>query len=199
MRKYRMIAMVTLVAVGLVSSACARQPAAPSESEVTVTTIDGFALQGDPKSAIEFSGNDQIFSGTVVGLGSPRKVTTVTPAGDKSSYIYTPVLVEVDQVLKGDRENLGKQVTIRVIGGQVGKERTVSELNPAPAAYRDGMKVVLFTQDFVDAGDGLSAATPNFSYARDEAGNAYNMLNPDLKTGHDSLLMQVSEWVAFNS
>jgi hypothetical protein len=199
MKTVRMAAVLAVAVTGIALAGCQDEAGYRAESGLAVTDLDGYELQGDPKSTIEYSGNKLIFFGEVVGQRPPRKADRATPDGDRVAYVYTPITVKVDLVFKGDRGIIGREVAIRVIGGRVGKEKTVTHLNPEPAAYRPGLKLFLFTQDFVDVGDGLSAATPNFSYAVDGAGNAYNMLNPDLKTGKDNFASLITEWVGFNS
>jgi hypothetical protein len=183
-----------LVALGLMTG-CAQAP--QDQYPVVVTTLNGYELKGDPVSAISYSGNTIILYGEVVGYRSPRKVDRVTEAGDGISYIYTPVMVKVMHVHQGDRAMIGKNVAIRAIGGQIGHEKTVSETSPPPEAYQRGMKVYLFTPDFLDAGDGLVAATPNFVYVEDGNGRVYNLHDPEERTHADSFFMMIveSDWL----
>lgn len=187
---------VVLAAAGLMMTGCAQPP--QDKYPIVITTLNGYELQGDPASAISYSGNTNIVSGEVSGHGSPRKVDRVTATGDHVSYIYTPVIVKVTQVYKGERAMIGGTVTVRAIGGQIDREKTVSDTSPPPEAYQRGMKVYLFTPDFVDAGDGLMAVTPNFIYVEDTAGRVYNLHQPEQKTHADSFFMMISEWVAWS-
>lgn len=184
-----------LVAVGLMMTSCAQGP--QNNDQTLTTTLSGYELQGDPASAISYGGNTNILSGELTGNGSPRKVDRVTEAGDRIAYIYTPVMVKVTEVYKGDRAMIGTTVAVRALGGQIGREKTVSETSPPPEAYRPGMKVYLFAPDFVDAGDGLVAATPNFTFAED-SGRVYNLHQPEQKTHTDSFVMMISETVAWS-
>lgn len=184
-----------LVAVGLMAG-CGQAP--QDQYPVVVTTLNGYELQGDPASVISYSGNTVILFGEVVGHGSPRKVDRATEAGDHVSYIYTPVRIKVTHTYKGDRAMIGKIVAIRALGGQIGHEKTVSETSPPPEAYHRGMKLYAFTPDFLDAGDGLIAATPNFVYVEDGAGRVYNLQDPEQRTHAGSFFMTISEYVAWN-
>jgi hypothetical protein len=186
-----------LVAAGLVMTGCARPP--QDVYPIVITTLNGYELQGDPVSAISYSGNTNILFGEITSQNSPRKVDRVSESGDRVSYIYTPVMVKVSQVYKGERAMIGKTVAVRALGGQIEHEKTVSETSPPPEAFQVGMKVYLFTPDFVDAGDGLVAATPNFVYAEDNNGRVYNLHEPEQKTHADSFFMMISETIAWST
>lgn len=190
--------MVTIV----IASGCSTQTdSTPPKAEepVNVTVIDGYALKGDPKSVIEYSGNELIFSGEVIGRDAARRVTNKSGDGGVLDYIYTPFTVKVESVIKGSSLARGQELSIRIIGGQVGSEKTVNEIGASPEQYKAGMKVILFTQPLVDAGDGLMAATPNFTYVDDSAGNVFNLHEPEYKTSRSLFETSASEWVAFNS
>ncbi|WP_212841887.1 hypothetical protein [Catellatospora sp. IY07-71] len=196
--------MVGILVVGGVAAAlgaCAQPPAAPpaeSADQVVVTTVSGYELKGDPKSAIEYKGNVLIFSGQVIRHEAPRKVDRATESGGAIKFIYTPVVVKIDKVTKGKGFVPGQEIVVRAIGGQIGNEKTEYEFGPAPEQYQVGMKLVLFTQAPVDAGDSLHAVTPNFTYVEDSAGNVFNLHEPEHKTSKTIFQASLTEWVAFN-
>ncbi|MQY03246.1 hypothetical protein [Actinomadura macrotermitis] len=138
-----------------------------------VTTLSGYELSTDVKSATAYTGNELIFTGTVAGPAEqPRRVARTLPGGSKIDYVYTPIPVRVESVRKGTGIKAGQIVRVRALGGSVGGHATVSELGPQASDFRSGLKVTLFTQPLLDAGDGLKAVTPNFSfgYAPRQAG-----------------------------
>jgi hypothetical protein len=189
------------VAAGGVVAGCDSGTSSSGSREkgsVVVTTVHGYGLTGDPLSAIRYPGNALMLSGVVVGREAPRKVEHTTPAGDVISYIYTPIAVRVERVWKGSGLRPGQQVHVRALGGQLGHEKTVSELGPAPDRYEPGMTLVLFAQPLVDAGDGLVATTPNFTYAQDSTGGVYNLNEPRHRTSRTVFTADLSEWSAFH-
>ncbi|MBW8484407.1 hypothetical protein [Actinomadura parmotrematis] len=160
---------LALAATGYAAASTGDGSAAPAASGTagrrTVTTLDGYELGGDVKSAAAFSGNDLVFDGTVAGPAEPaRRVRRTVPGGGRIDYVYTPVPVRVDKVRKGTGVRAGQTVRVRVLGGAVGSYQTVSSLGPRARDLTRGLKVTLFTQPLVDAGDGLKAVTPNFAF-----------------------------------
>jgi hypothetical protein len=205
-RRVRLAACVFVVGfVGVVgaSAGCVDGSGAPPEQKVPVAAttapvavmrISGYPLQGDPKSAVEFDGNEAIFTAEVVGREAPRKYERVTETGDVLEYAYTPILVKIGQIFKGSQLKQDGVVTIRILGGQVGNEKWVSDIAPAPEQFADGMKLVLFTGKFRDADDGMGAATPNFTFVED-GNHVYNLMEPNHRTETTAFLTSISRQV----
>ncbi|MQY03244.1 hypothetical protein [Actinomadura macrotermitis] len=161
-----------------------RPAAAAQRQERTVTTLSGYELDADVKSAAAFSGNDLIFDGTVAGPAEqPRRVVRRLPSGGTIDYVYTPVPVRVDRVRKGKGIAPGQVVRVRALGGTSGSHSTFSSLGPRAAEFGNGLRVTLFTQPQLDAGDGQPAITPNFSfgYTADQK-TVYNLGGEHRKT-----------------
>ena len=187
-----------IVALGGSMAGCTGtdSPEIESTGAVDVTNIDGYAPAGDPKSAIEYTGNQLIFTAEVLRHLAPRKVNAKAPSGDAIKYIYTPVEVRVENPVKGTSVKAGDVVIIRAIGGQIGNERTDYKIGPVPGQYKQGQKFVFFTGVGADAGDGVTAITPNFVFAF-ESGNVFNLHEPEHKTSETLFFASHNEWVAY--
>ena len=174
----------SVLVLGIGYSAAAQQsspskkPASNSASKQIITTIDGYELPGDLASAVAFEGNDLVFSGTVTGTGQARRVVRkIGP--DTVDYVYTPILFKVDSVRRGTGVKAGDTVNLRALGGTVGNHVTRSETGAAPSSYTTGLRLVVFAQPSVNAGDGLTAITPNYTFAYDSTGQrVYNLAAP---------------------
>lgn len=154
-----------VVAVGTVD------PATPS---VTVSSINGYPLLPDPVSALEFSGNPLVFDAEVVRVGAPRQ--SRSSMGD---YIYTPLDVRVTAVHRGALTP-GSTIVVRALGGRIGDQETVTDLGLPPESFVVGVPLVIFSGEFVDTGDGLSATTPNFAF-RYTDGFVESLADPTLR------------------
>jgi hypothetical protein len=152
-------------------------PAVAQQTSLTTSYLDGYELDPSLDAAAVFPGNELVFEAGVVGRDAARKVTA-KGTDERLTYIYTPVRVQVIKVMKGDLK-VGQTLTVRALGGTVADERTVSRLSPDPAQYADGRRLVLMTARPVDAGDGLSAVTPNYLLGFDEKrGSVFNIDHP---------------------
>jgi hypothetical protein len=150
---------------------------AAAVEQVTTSYLDGYELDPSLAAAAVFPGNELVFEARVVGQDAARKVTPNGMEGNLT-YIYTPVRVQVVKVMKG-KLTPGQALTVRALGGTVGGERTVSRLSPDPSEYSAGRRLVLMTAQPVDAGDGLTAVTPNYSLGVDEkSGRVFNVDHP---------------------
>jgi hypothetical protein len=156
----------------------------------TTTQIDGFELSDDAASAVEFSGNSEVFDAVVGSARPARHVVRRLASGSTIDYVYTPIQVRVERVYKGTAVKVGDVVTIRALGGATQTNKTVSDLGPAPSSFTPGLRLALFTQPMVDAGDGLRALTPNFSFAYDSKGQQVRSLKNPAKVSSATLFKQ---------
>jgi hypothetical protein len=58
------------------------------------------------------------------------------------------------------------------------------------------MELILLTQPLVDAGDGLIAATPNFTFVQDRAGTVHNLHDPLQTTNRQAFLDGLASRIA---
>ncbi|MCO6007577.1 hypothetical protein NE236_21605 [Actinoallomurus purpureus] len=181
-------AAVTAFGVGTGYAVVSGQP--PKPVTQTTTHIDGFELSDDATSAVQFSGNSEVFDAVVNGSGPARHVVRHLAGGSTIDYVYTPIQVRVERVYKGTAVKAGDVVTIRALGGATQTNKTVSELGPAPSSFTPGLRLALFTQPMVDAGDGLRALTPNFSFAYDAKGRQVRSLKTPAKVSSATVLRQ---------
>jgi hypothetical protein len=150
---------ITGLAVGLVRPNAA----------LTTTYADGYDLDNSPTAAAAFPGN-QIIVVADIGTALPARWSANAGKVGAMSYIFTPVVVNVVEVLRGAPRLTNGQLTIRKLGGQVGTEAFV--VADVPAGLDPGNRVILFLGDQRDLGDGLDAATPNMAYRLDKTGVA---------------------------
>ncbi|WP_371581443.1 hypothetical protein [Streptomyces sp. NBC_01314] len=78
--------------------------------------------------------------------------------------VYTPVVIRVDKVHKGDLKN-GSEVVVRSMGGSADGVRYEIEEAPAKETFKEGASLVVFGSEY-EAVDSESepAMTPNFLY-----------------------------------
>lgn len=122
---------------------------------------DGYPLDDSPEQAAIFSGNALIVRGTVQAQEADRWSTPDESVAMR--FIYSPVRLRVDQVLRGSQP-LGSQLLVRAIGGQVGGERFVYRDAPPKSVFEPGRQLLLFLTEPRDTGDGIVAGTPNMVY-----------------------------------
>lgn len=167
---------VALGALALNRSGETAAAATPAPAAVATSYLDGYELDPSLKAATAFPGNELVFEAQVLGQDDARKVTAKGTEG-QLTYIYTPVRVKVGKVMKGGLKP-GQTVTVRALGGTVGSEQTVSRLSPDLTQYAAGRRLVVMAAQPVDAGDGLTAITPNYLLGFDRAGAVFNVDHP---------------------
>lgn len=141
------------------SAPLAAQPR-PNPPSPATGLIDGYDLPTSPRQALGFGGNDVAFEAKVVSVGAPRTVTPVA-SGGRLTYDYRPVEVAVMAVHKGRTIEVGKRVTVRVIGGESRTSRTVYADASPEGTWRAGNRIVVLGRNPIDLGDGVAAVTPN--------------------------------------
>jgi hypothetical protein len=153
------------VLVVLFAAACGDDagPAAVDEAAPTTTAVAtvmanvdpaGFPLSPDPESAAAFSGNDAGVVAVVESIGDAAEVTT-GPAGAQVTYGYTPVSVQLEEVLFGDL-SVGDEVDIRAVAMDGGE-----------TSYVVGRRYVLLLNPAVDVEGTGEMATPNWAFLVD--------------------------------
>jgi hypothetical protein len=125
---------ITGLAVGLVRPNAA----------LTTTYADGYDLDNSPTAAAAFPGN-QIIVVADIGTALPARWSANAGKVGAMSYIFTPVVVNVVEVLRGAPRLTNGQLTIRKLGGQVGTEAFV--VADVPAGLDPGNRVILFLGD----------------------------------------------------
>ncbi|MCO6007602.1 hypothetical protein NE236_21735 [Actinoallomurus purpureus] len=183
-------AAVTALGLGTGYAVAAGQSKPAAQTPTVTTRIDGFALADDAASAVKFEGNSEVFDAVVQGAGPARRVVRKFSGGNTIDYVYTPIQVRVERVYKGTAVKAGQVVTIRALGGTTQGHATVSELGAAPSSFTPGLRLALFTQPIVDAGDGLRALTPNFSFAYDGKGQQVRSLKNPAKVSSADVFKQ---------
>lgn len=136
---------------------------------LTTTYADGYDLDNSPAAAATFPGNKIIVVADISSVLPARWNVDAAKAGSMR-FIFTPVVVNVVEVLRGAPRLTNGQLTIRKLGGQVGAD--VFVVADLPAGIEPGNRVILFLGDQRDLGDGLDAATPNMLYTLDKTGAA---------------------------
>lgn len=138
----------------------ADSPVVASDPAV-VYGADGFSLDDSPEQAAIFPGNAMIVLGTVQAQEADRWSTPDRTA--RNRFIYSPVRVRVDQVVRGSQP-LSSDLVVRAIGGEVGAESYVFEDAPPKSVFESGRQLLLFLTEPRDTGDGIVAGTPNMVY-----------------------------------
>lgn len=159
----RRIIRLTIAAAGLLlaTTACGL---ASGES----ISVQGYHAPFDAVTdATDFAGTPLVVLATAVSAGEVR---WNGPGGErptdtsKPAFLWTPVDVKVDRVLRGGELLDGDELTVRILGGtKDGVTVDFSEFEP-PAVPDAGTQMLLFLNPPVDAGDGVLAATPNHAY-----------------------------------
>lgn len=139
----------------------ADSPVVAGEPTVVVYRADGYPLDDSPEQAAIFPGNAMIVLGTVQAQEADRWSTPDRTA--RNRFVYSPVRVRVDQVVRGPQP-LRSDLVVRAIGGEVGAERYVFEDAPPKSVFESGRQLLLFLTEPRDTGDGIVAVTPNMVY-----------------------------------
>jgi hypothetical protein len=162
-----LVTAVTAVAGCIALGSAGAQPthAAGTRPQVpAAVVIEGYGLQATPQAALTFPGNELIFEAEVVRAGAPRSVTPKAAQG-RLTYTYRPIEVRVQAVHKGSAVRSGQRVPLRALGGtdQAGGKTVYADAVPE-STWRAGTRLYVLGQNPVDAGDGLTAVTPNFVF-----------------------------------
>lgn len=112
-----------------------------------VRTVSGYPLDDAPAAAAAFPGNRVVVLGTVAAIGHARWSSADRDAG----HIYSPVRVDVIEVLKGDVPS--SSVTVRSLGGEADGVRMEFFDSVPLADVAVGTRVLLFLSG-ESAGDG---------------------------------------------
>ncbi|MFF0890999.1 hypothetical protein [Streptomyces sp. NPDC003456] len=165
----RAVAAAALLALG--ATACAggdgRDRAADrGRDAVRVVSGHSYAVDSSPEAALAFPMNDNVFEGTVVGTRPHVYAKDVLDDGSVFEVVYTPVVVRIDRVHKGDLRK-GSEVVVRSMGGTAGGVRYEIAEAPAKKTFAEGASLVVFgsAHEAVDS-EKSPALTPNFLYRK---------------------------------
>ncbi|SCL35392.1 hypothetical protein GA0074692_4080 [Micromonospora pallida] len=153
------------LAMGLLAGCGTENSDSPAAAPAPRTiTAEPYKLDSSPESALTFFRNTNVFEGTVVSVLPDVRVTDLLDSGQKFEAVYTPVVIRVDSVYRGDLRP-GSEVTIRSMGGEADGLRYVIHNAPAKETFRPSAKLVVFGAeiDTVDS-EQAPAMTPNFVY-----------------------------------
>lgn len=171
----RASAVLALVALG--ATACGgadgtgRGQAAKKDDDKAVRVIaaHSYAVDSSPAAAIAFPLNENVFEGTVVDRRPDVFAKDVLDDGSTFEVVYTPVVIRVDEVYKGDLKK-GSEVVVRSMGGTADGVRYEIAEAPAKETFENGASLVVFaTENEAVDSESESAMTPNFLYR--EAGD----------------------------
>lgn len=169
MRRTRAAAtFVAVPAVLFTSYGCgSKSPGADSPNTVSTQTVSGYGVSPRYASALDFSGNDSIFTVRIVSLGPPA-VSMPISADDSTTYVFTPISATVLSVLKSGNTRgvrAGDNVTLRILGGEAAVKRTINDITAGPDSYHPGDVVQIFASSpYSDPQTGALQYVPNWSF-----------------------------------
>ncbi len=158
--KLRVLCM-TVMSAAIILTGCS------SNSQGDVQVLDGYELQPQYAGALDFAGNDAVFTVRIVKAESPQVGTISDSGGVRGTYVYTPITAVVTEVLKagGESVTVGQTVTLRVAGGTTGGRTTVNKITAEPSDYASGALVQIFSgKAFHDPESGQTQYVPNWSF-----------------------------------
>lgn len=177
MRAGEMRTNAAVILTARVSLACitvlalAALTASSRATELNVTWVDGYDLDNSPAAAAAFPGNEIVVAVTVESA-LPARWNTLHPSQPGSmAFIFTPVRVRVDEVLRGVPVLVNGEMTIRQLGGRVGNDEFVVADAVPSSDLQTGCRLILFLGEQREIG-GILAATPNMAYVVDTQGFA---------------------------
>lgn len=207
----------TVIVVSISATACGSSPTHSAASPTTVkatekrhTTVDGYAMGQDAKSAVLTRMNSTGVIGDVEQIGDPVVLhlsdetlkATHTPADDSvNNLVSTPVSVRVTERLFGD-DQVGDVVTLRILGGETGDAVTTAEQSSLLSKIEVGSSVAIFGGKAVTFSDGSTQITPDQVFVAD-ADRFVSALVPDAPDAAPTTLgelrdltRQREEWIA---
>ncbi len=152
------------------ASAAGAGTAAPVAT-VIVREQNAYPLDDSPAAAAAFPGNSLILRGRIAGVGEP----TWTSSDHDIGHIYTPVTLEVEEVLRGPAPS-GRDVIVQSLGGTVGDIDMEFSDSPALAALPVESELVVFMA--APEPGSFEPAAPNMVY-RVDGGVATSLARPD--------------------
>jgi hypothetical protein len=168
---------LSLVTCGVLSGAIAltvHETSAPQASGARrVVRNSGYELDDSLSAMTSFTGNSDIVSGHVVGADPARwnTVDGAAPSDDAAAgglyFVFTPVHVAVDEVLRGDRTLANTEIVVRRWDGTVGDTAFVTEDGQPSTVLLGAQSVVLFLQPQHELNDGRHDRIPNAAYVLD--------------------------------
>lgn len=138
-----------------------------------IVTQAGYPLPNDLESMVSFDyGNTSIATVTVIREEPARwnSPDGTAPADYRSGgihFIYTPVRVRVDSVIRGSDISEGDEITVRRYEGTVGDVTYVWEGGPSQALL-EGQRAVVFLDPVAEPDDGTGHRVPNAAYRLEE-------------------------------
>jgi hypothetical protein len=116
----------------------------------------GYVVDLTLEEQLRFPGTTYAFQSVVTEVKAARYVQI-----DGLEYVYTPVVVAITKMHKGQRPTAGL-ITLRIFGGTANNVQYDADFAPAPDVVKRGAKLLVLGPKAVSVpGDGLLAMTPN--------------------------------------
>lgn len=163
---FRSVAAGALAVLGLAGCSSGAPSEAAGEPN-RVVEAHGYEIESTPENAAQFFMNDHVFDGTVVEVGADVLAwDDLDDGGAPFEFVYTPVLMRVDDVAKGGLE-VGEVVTVRAMGGTAGGLRY--EVNGTDKSeFVVGSQFVVFAGEYsAVSSETEPAMTSHFLYVAD--------------------------------
>jgi hypothetical protein len=129
----------------------------------------GFELDQSLAEMVRLPSNEDIVAGHVTAVRQARWNTqdgyAPQPGAAGPYYVYTPVEVTLDGILRGTDYVAGRTITVRRYDGTVGDTTYVSEDGRPSCALQQGQRVVLFVQSPHPLNDGRNDVIANAAYS----------------------------------
>lgn len=143
----------------------ARERPTQQASDCPTYSVTGYSLSEDPKGAVAFSGNPEIFEATV------EQVDPVTKVGQPGMavpfLVYVPVRVTVTKAYKGT-VSAGDSVVLRDLGGRAPDCTSfVTDMGFPDSTWQPGTTLFVFSQEATSP-EGKSALTPNWVFVTED-------------------------------
>lgn len=136
--------------------------AAPADQPTDCQTfsVTAYPLPDDPKVAVAFAGNPEIFEATVQRAESATKA--MQPGMTVPFLVYVPVYVTVTKVYKGTA-SVGATAVLRDLGGTAADCTTFVTDSIPDSVWVPGTEVFVFANEATSP-EGKTALTPNWVF-----------------------------------
>lgn len=184
-----------VLAAGAVTG-CASSSARPAPQVTQM--VQGYDLEPSHASALDYPGNDSIFTARVIRAGESL-VSQPIRSEAPDTYVYTPVSAVVTEVLKpGERQlRTRDKVVLRVLGGHTGNRVTINGLSAGPSEYRPGTQVQVFASSpYTDPETKGVQYVPNWAFGF-TGDTIYNLHEPQTKMTATAAQLQTQEVAAW--
>jgi hypothetical protein len=169
-----------LAACGDASNGVTPQDSSPSgtraepSSHCQTFSVSAYPLSQDPKDAVAFEGNVEIFEATVEQVDPATKV--MQPGKPVPFLVYVPVRVNVTKVYKGTAR-VGTSVVLRDLGGTAADCTSFVTDSIPDDAWVPGTDLFVFANEPTSP-EGNTGLTPNWVFVA-KNGRAISLENTD--------------------